>query len=67
MIQILHLITGKRCSVKERGIHSGRPMVILVPLFLEVMSERSVDADLAGAQDGTRWYLYTAKSIYWIT
>jgi hypothetical protein len=67
MIQILHLITGKRCFVKERGIHSGRPMVILVPLSLEVMSGSSVNADLAGAQDGTRWYLYTAKSIYWIT
>jgi len=49
MIQILHLITGKRCFVKERGIHSGRPMVILVPRSLEVMSGSSVNADLAGA------------------
>ena len=55
MIQILHLIDGKRCFVKERGIHFKRPAGILFCLSLEVMSLKSNSVDLKGTQNTTKW------------
>jgi len=66
MIQLHQPITKNRCFVKERGISSGRPVGVLVLLSLEVMSASSDNTDSAGAQDGTKWHLYTTKSVYWI-
>jgi len=66
MIQILHLINGKRSFVKERGIHFERPAEIFIYLSLEVMSLKSNNADLTGVQNTTKWYIYVVKSVYCI-
>jgi len=55
MIQILNIIDGKGCFIKDRGIRFKRPSEILLCPSLKVRSLKSNNANLVGTQNATKW------------